>query len=62
VAGYGALADAAATALGNRVKKTTDIEPALTDITAIPGVFGAVAIAGGKIGAAGDVKIVALSA
>ena len=62
VAGYGALADAAATALGNRVKKTTDIEPALADITAIPGVFGAVAIAGGKIGAAGDVKIVALGA
>lgn len=60
VAGSGALADAAATALGNRVKKAADIEPALTGITGIPGVAGAVVIAGGKIGAAGDVRVVAL--
>lgn len=60
VAGSGALADAAATALGNRVKKATDIESALTGITGIPGIIGAVVISVGKIGAAGDVRIVAL--
>ncbi len=60
VAHTGALSDAAATALGNRVKKVLDIEPALAQVTAIPGVLGAVIIADGRIGAAGDVKIVAL--
>lgn len=60
VAGRGALSDAAATALGNRVKKIDDIQRALGEITEIPGVSGAVVVAGGKIGAAGDVKIVAL--
>jgi len=60
VANSGTLSDAAATALGNLVRKIPDIEPALARITSIPGVFGAVVIAGGKIGAAGDVKIAAL--
>jgi ApbE superfamily uncharacterized protein (UPF0280 family) len=57
----GALSDAAATALGNRVSESRDIEKALAEIVAIPGVTGAVAIAGGKIGVAGDVTIVPLS-
>lgn len=57
----GALSDAAATALGNRVSKARDIERALTDISAIVGVTGAVAIAGGRIGVTGNVTIVALS-
>jgi ApbE superfamily uncharacterized protein (UPF0280 family) len=61
VAGRGALSDAAATALGNRVKNVRDIESALAQINAIPGVSGAVVLADGNIGAAGDVKIVALS-
>jgi ApbE superfamily uncharacterized protein (UPF0280 family) len=60
VAQSGALSDAAATALGNRVTKVRDIQAALAEINAIPGVLGAVVIADGRIGAAGDVKIVAL--
>jgi ApbE superfamily uncharacterized protein (UPF0280 family) len=60
VARGGALSDAAATALGNRVTGVRDIEPALADITGIPGVQGAMVLIGGKIGAAGDVKLVAL--
>jgi uncharacterized protein len=60
VAESGALSDAAATALGNRVTKVRDIQAALAEINAIPGVLGAVVIADGRIGAAGDVKIVAL--
>jgi uncharacterized protein len=57
----GALSDAAATALGNRIKGARDIESALAQITGIPGVSGAVVLAGAKIGAAGDVKLVALT-
>jgi uncharacterized protein len=60
VAERGALADAAATALGNRVTRALDIEPVLADIIGISGVLGAVVVADGTIGAAGDVTIVAL--
>ncbi len=60
VAGGGALSDAAATALGNRVTGVQDIEPALAEIIGITGVRGAVVLIDGKIGAVGDMKLVAL--
>jgi ApbE superfamily uncharacterized protein (UPF0280 family) len=61
VARSGALSDAAATALGNLVSAARDIEPSLGEITAIPGVIGAVVVIGGKIGVKGGLKLVALS-
>lgn len=52
-----ALADAAATALGNALKSEGDIQRALSLATAIPGVLGAVAVVGDKLGAAGQVEL-----
>ncbi len=49
------LADACATRLGNEVKTPADIERALEMIMTIPGVTGAVAIAGDVCGAAGQI-------
>lgn len=54
------LADAAATALGNRVKTAEDIEPALQFAASVEGVTGAVVIIGDKLGAWGDVKLTRL--
>jgi ApbE superfamily uncharacterized protein (UPF0280 family) len=51
------LADAAATALGNRVHGPTDIDAALAAIQAIPGVLGAVVIHQDRLGAWGDVLL-----
>lgn len=48
-----ALADAAATALGNLVHGPADIEPALARICRIRGVHGALAIVGKHLGAQG---------
>jgi len=53
-----ALADAAATALANRIARPEDIEPVLQGASEIPGLKGAVAILGDKIGLWGDVDIV----
>jgi ApbE superfamily uncharacterized protein (UPF0280 family) len=53
----GALADAAATALGNRVRGPQDIEPALEWVTALPGVRGGVVIVGDRIGFLGDIEV-----
>jgi hypothetical protein len=61
VASTGALSDAAATALGNRATKRHDIEAALMEVIAIPGVLGAVVIVDGKIGVSGALKLIALS-
>jgi ApbE superfamily uncharacterized protein (UPF0280 family) len=61
VARTGSLSDAAATALGNLVSAAHDIEPSLGEITAIPGVIGAVVVMGRKIGVMGSLKLVALS-
>lgn len=55
-----ALADAAATALGNRVNRREDIEPALELVMSIPGVRGAVVIIGQHLGVQGDVNLVPL--
>lgn len=52
-----ALADAAATALGNALKNDGDIERALSLAMAIPGVLGAVAVVGDKLGASGQVEL-----
>jgi ApbE superfamily uncharacterized protein (UPF0280 family) len=53
-----ALADAAATALGNRVKAGPDIEPALEFLKGIRGILGAAAIVGEQLGAWGEVEFV----
>jgi len=55
-----ALADAAATAVGNRVKSADDIEGALEYGQGINGLTGIVIIVGDKLGAWGDVKLVKL--
>jgi hypothetical protein len=55
-----ALADAAATALGNRVKTTADIQGAIDAGKAIPGILGIVILKGDSIGLWGDLKLVTL--
>lgn len=60
VAASCALADAAATALGNRVKKENDIEAALQAGQQIPGIQGIVLIKGKQIGLWGKLKLVRL--
>ncbi|MDZ4167851.1 MAG: UPF0280 family protein [Coriobacteriia bacterium] len=57
VAADGALADAVATATGNRVHGPEDVEAALAFARGITGVRGAVVIAGDRLGAAGDVTL-----
>jgi len=54
----GALADAAATDLGNRVKSKEDIQPALEAALGIEGILGAVVVIGDAMGAAGDVELI----
>jgi ApbE superfamily uncharacterized protein (UPF0280 family) len=56
-----ALADAAATALGNIVKAADDIPEAIERAQSIEGLRGVVIIVGDKIGVWGKVKIVPLS-
>ncbi len=46
-------ADAAATHLANLVKKSSDLEGAVQSVAGIPGILGALAIYGDRIGAAG---------
>lgn len=53
-----ALADAVATALGNRVQGPEDLEAAVQWAVGLPGVIGAVAILGDRLAAAGDVEFV----
>lgn len=53
-----AIADAFATALCNRIKKTDDIAPALEWVNSFGQVIGAVAIMDDKIGAIGNIKLV----
>lgn len=52
------LADAAASAIGNRVRSKNDIQSALNFGMTIPGVKGIVIIIGDQMGAVGDVKFV----
>ena len=55
-----ALADAVATAIGNRVKTTEDIDVAIEQAQAINGLAGIVVIKDDKIGMWGNVKLVPL--
>ena len=56
-----ALADAAATALGNRVQGPDTIASALAWAAALPNLLGAVVIVGEKLGAWGQVELVPLT-
>jgi len=56
-----ALADAAATAIGNLISGPGDIEPALEKAGQIPGLLGVVAILGDKVGLWGEMEIVRTS-
>ncbi|MFI5355450.1 MAG: UPF0280 family protein, partial [Desulfobaccales bacterium] len=56
-----ALADAAASGLGNRVKQAGDIAAALEWAAQVPEVLGAVVIMGDKLGAWGRVELVPLA-
>jgi uncharacterized protein len=60
VAPDAALADACATALGNRVTDASAIQEALDWAAAIPGLMGAVVIVGDRLGVWGDLEIVPL--
>ncbi|MBU2548335.1 MAG: UPF0280 family protein [Proteobacteria bacterium] len=55
-----ALADAAATALGNRVREVREIEPALEWVLSLEGVRGAAVVLGDRLGFLGDLDLVAL--
>jgi ApbE superfamily uncharacterized protein (UPF0280 family) len=57
---FGALADAAATELGNRVRNSRDPEKSLDWALSVTGVTGAVVIMGETIGAKGQVELVKL--
>jgi ApbE superfamily uncharacterized protein (UPF0280 family) len=56
-----ALADAAATALGNRVQDPGSIAGALDWVAGLPEILGAVVIVGDKLGAWGQVQLVPLT-
>lgn len=61
ISGTAALADAAATAVGNRVSAKEDIEPAVAWGREIEGVLGIVVVLDDKIGLWGDVNLVRMS-
>ncbi|MBN1883149.1 MAG: UPF0280 family protein [Deltaproteobacteria bacterium] len=61
VASRGSLSDAAATALGNRIKRPEDIEAQIADICRIPDVVGAFVVACGVIGMQGDIRLTAVT-
>lgn len=52
-----ALADAAATALGNRSTSPDALQGAVMELCAIPGITGAVSILGETLAAAGDIRL-----
>ena len=54
------LADAVATAAGNRVQEVADLQKTVEWALSIPGVTGAVAVLGDKLAAQGDVKLIPL--
>ena len=56
-----ALADAAATAVGNHVRGRDGLREGLAAARDIPGVLGAVVLRDGKLGAWGDVELVTLA-
>ncbi|MBN2879266.1 MAG: UPF0280 family protein [Clostridia bacterium] len=52
-----ALADAAATQLGNLAKNESDIEAAVSAISSLPGILGAMAVYNDKIAVKGEIKL-----
>lgn len=58
LAGSTALADAAATRLGNEVAGSSDIGPALKIAAGIPGLTGVVIVVGKELGAWGQVELI----
>ncbi len=60
VAGSGALADAAATALGNRIARPGDLEDAVAFGRTVDGLIAVLAICRDQMGAWGEVEIVPL--
>lgn len=61
VARQGALADAAATAVANRIKRPFDLAAAIDFARSIEGLSGVLAICEDRMGAWGDVEVVPLS-
>ena len=61
ISGSAALADAVATAVGNRVSEKADIEPAIGFGKEIEGVSGIVVVLGKDIGVWGDVDLTPIS-
>ncbi|MDI6874842.1 MAG: UPF0280 family protein [Actinomycetota bacterium] len=57
VAETASLADAAATALGNRVKSPEDMEEALAYVAGLEGVSGCLVIMGDRLGVRGDLRL-----
>jgi ApbE superfamily uncharacterized protein (UPF0280 family) len=55
-----ALADAAATALGNRVSRASDIQGAIRQAQSIEGLGGIIIIKDDQVGAWGEMELVAL--
>lgn len=62
VARGAALADAAATAVGNLVQGAAEIEAGLSRARAIPGVLGVVIVVGSRLGAWGTIELVEIGA
>lgn len=52
-----ALADACATALGNRIRTVDDLEPALQWVQSIPGIFGALVVFRDRLAAWGHITL-----
>ncbi len=61
IAKNGALADAAATAVGNIVQLPDDVEKGVNFAARIPGVLGAIAIKDDKMAAWGNVRLVSVN-
>lgn len=57
VAESASLADAAATALGNRAKSPEDVEEALRFVSGVEGVMGCLLIMGERLGVMGDLRL-----
>ena len=56
----GAVADAAATAMGNKIRAADDIDIVIEQVRAMPELVGTVIIKGDRMGMWGDVKLVPL--
>ena len=56
-----ALADAAATMLGNAVTGPESIQQALDEVAALPGILGALVIIGEQVGAWGEIELIPFS-